>query len=161
MQPITTIRQWQFEQMQRSLKIVRQILSTTPPDDVIAYRDGGAGWTVRDVICHLRDFEQVFLDRACLDGRSGLPHLPFPDPDDVAAERQYNTQNPQAALEAWAATREALLAYFGARSEEDWQRTANHPKRGLMSLQDQLTVTVWHDNNHIEQIMHILAEKKA
>src|SRR5688572_31921120 len=130
MQPVTTIRQWQFEQMQRSLKIVGHILSITPPDDLITYRDGGTGWSVRDVICHLRDFEQVFMDRACLTVDYDFPDLPFPNPDEVASERQYSTQDAQAAFGAWAAVRGSLLAYFAARTDEDWQRTANHPKRG-------------------------------
>jgi uncharacterized damage-inducible protein DinB len=160
MQPVTTIRHWQFEQMQRSIKIVGHLLSISPSGDVITYRDGGTGWTVRDVICHLRDFEQIFLDRACLTVDQDFPGLPFPNPDELAAERQYSTQDVRAAYEAWTANREAQLAYLAERSDEDWQRTANHPRRGSMSLQDQLTVTVWHDNNHIEQMVHILAEKK-
>lgn len=161
MQPQSVIRSWQFEQMRRSLKIIAHLIELTPPADLTSYRDGGAGWTVRDVLCHLRDFEAIFLERSRITVEEDFGALPFPDPDQVAAERNYAGQSVEQAYTEWARNREVLLAYLTERDEDQWQCTANHPKRGAISLQDQLVLTVWHDNNHLEQMIRILAEKQG
>lgn len=161
MQPQSVIRDWQFEQMRRSLKIVAHLLELTPPADLTAYRDGGTGWTVLEVLCHLRDFEAIFLERSQITVEEDFGALPFPNPDQLAAERKYSQQSVERVFSEWARNREALLGYLAERSEDQWVCVANHPRRGAISLQDQLILTVWHDNNHLEQMMRILAEKQG
>ena len=37
------------------------------PDNARTYRDGGEGWTVLEVLCHLRDGDEMFYRRAQMD----------------------------------------------------------------------------------------------
>lgn len=157
---IENMRGYQFISMENNLKTVASLLQIIPAQDLTTYRDGGTGWTVGQVLCHLRDFELVFLERASLTVTQDMPDLPFPNPDDYAAERRYHEVNPADALAAWQANRAQLLAFYKERQESDWERPAMHPKRGKLTLTDQLFLSPQHDTIHMEQLTRVLAEKK-
>lgn len=157
MQPMTVIRNWQLDQLRRSPIILGHILETTPPEDTNTFRDGGDGWTVLEVVCHLHDFEALFLERARLTMEKDFPDLPDLDADQAVIDGNYRAQNLDLVYAEWRTRRDALLAFFAERSEEDWERPATHSSRGLFTLHDQLFLTAWHDNNHIDQIVKTLA----
>jgi uncharacterized damage-inducible protein DinB len=161
MLPMETIRKYEFDQLNKSLKVVEHILSTASPADLTTYRDGGSGWTVLEVLCHLRDFEAVFFERARLIVEQDYPDLPFPDPPQLARERRYNEQDVRTVFEEWTATRVDHLAYLEGLAEEDWERAGNHPVRGRYTLHDGLLLAAWHDVNHMEQMVKILAGKQT
>jgi uncharacterized damage-inducible protein DinB len=156
MQQPKTIRQWQLEQLAKAVKTVKYIVSTCNPEVSRNARDGGDGWTMREVMGHLRDFEAVFLERARLTLEQEMPDLPFPDPLQLVVEKAYNVDDLTDSFNVWAAARREHLALLEAVVEEDWERPANHPTRGRFTLTDQLFLTVWHDMNHIEQMAKIL-----
>jgi len=157
---IETVRGWQYNVMGYTLKTVESILSAAEPDALTTYRDSGDGWTAVEVLGHLRDFEGVIFQRARLTVEQDNPPLPFPDPDALAHERRYNSQPWRTLLAEWQAERAALIAYLGARTETEWKRPAMHPRRGQLSLLDQLFLTTQHDSLHIEQMTRILAERR-
>lgn len=159
MHNLDMIRNLQLDLLRRSQLSVHHILHNTAVADLSSYRDGGSGWTVTEVLCHLRDFEALFLHRAQLTTSQDFPDLPFPDPDELARQNNYAGENPLTVFDAWQATRRDLLAFFATCPAEAWERTANHPTRGPFSLHQQLFLTAWHDVNHIEQITRILQEK--
>lgn len=159
MQAPSTIRKWQFEELGRTIGIVRFLLQAVPADDLRTWRDGGAGWTVLEVLCHLRDFDEIFVQRLRLTVEQDDATLALPTPDQWAAEREYNRQDAHEVLDKWSQNREALLAHMNGLSESDWLRTANHPVRGVMSATDQLLLMTWHDWNHLEQIVKILNQR--
>lgn len=154
------IRNYQFISLENNIKTAASLLKLFPESDLKSYRDGGTGWTVTEVLCHLRDFEEIFLERATLTVTKDLPELPVPNPDELAAERRYSEENPADVLAAWQANRAKLLSFFKERPESDWERIGLHPKRGKLTLLDQLCLGAQHDTLHFEQLSRILAEKK-
>jgi len=160
MQPLATVRNWQFDQLRKSLPVVRYIVQTVSADDMRTYRDGGTGWTALEVLCHLRDWEVMFQTRVRITVEQDNPELPNADPDRAALENRYNEQDIAGALDLWSQRRETYLAYLAELDESVWQRTARHPTRGLMTLMDQLALSAWHDVNHIDQMTKILTERK-
>lgn len=161
MQPASTIRKWQFEELGRTLGIVRFILQAIPTNDLHTYRDGGTGWTVAEVLGHLRDFDEIFVMRLKLTTEQENATIPMPAQEQWATERKYNEQDVAQVLDAWVQNREALLAYMAGLSDADWDKTATHPVRGVMSATDQLLLMAWHDWNHTEQITKILNQRPA
>lgn len=161
MLPTDVVRGWQFDMLEKALATYECLVLATPLEDLRMWRDGGRGWTALEVLCHVRDFDEVFLERAWVALREENGALPFPDPDRLAVERKYNTQEPAEALAAWKRNRARLLDALRPLTESRWQRTAIHPKRGLMSLQDQLALIAWHDVNHLEQLTRILRERRS
>jgi uncharacterized damage-inducible protein DinB len=156
MQPLKTIRTWQLEQLAKAVKTIEHIVANCSPEVARTARDGGDGWTVLEVMGHLRDFEAVFIERARLTLEQEMPDLPFPDPLQLVVEKVYNEDDLPESFNTWAAARRENLALLEAVAEEDWERPANHPTRGPFTLTDQLFLTVWHDMNHIEQMAKIL-----
>ncbi len=157
---IETVREWQFLMMGFTLKTVESILSAADPDALTTYRDSGDGWTAVEVLGHLRDFEDVIHRRARMTVEQDTPDLPFPNPDQLASDHDYNNQPWRALLAEWQTERAAHLAFLGARSEADWNRPAQHPRRGRITLLDQLFLTPEHDSLHLEQMTRILAEQR-
>lgn len=157
----SVIRGWQYDQMRKNLQNIGYIVRDTPLHDLTTYRDSGEGWTALQVLCHLRDFEAIFLHRARITVEQDVPDLPFPSPDELAAQNKYHEQDIYAVYADWVRIRGEYIAYQEALLEAAWARIANHPVRGQVSLQDQLIVTAWHDVNHLEQILRVLREKQS
>lgn len=151
---------WQISQLEKGLVLLENVLVGVTRKNMQTFADGGKGWTVTEVLCHLRDFEAVFLERAELTVNEDNPALPFPDPDKLAKDKAYYRADPRKALTDWQATRKQLIGFMQARTMDDWALPAQHPTRGTFTLSDQLFLTVWHDTNHIEQIARILAEER-
>lgn len=156
-----TLRSWQFDIMRKSIRIVGDIVNAASPEDATTYRDGGNGWTATEVMCHLRDSEILFQERARLTLEQNGSAQPGGNNDQIAIERRYNEQPIKTVYGEWVAQREAFLAFFEQLDEAQW--TTNHSvhvRRGPMTLSDQLALTAWHDVNHIEQMTRTLAEKQ-
>lgn len=156
-----TVRGWQIDQLRKGVSNLRNVLNTIAPTDAITLRDGGTGWTVLEVLCHLRDYEGLFLERARLTVEQDTPPLPNPNPDQLAAESHYSEQDLEAVYAEWASRRAAFLAYITQIDPAAWARQGDHPVRGLITLQQQLALAAFHDVNHLEQILHIVAAKPA
>ncbi len=161
MQPMTTIRNWQIDQLKKAVSTLQYVIKCISQEDATTLRDGGSGWTVLEVMGHLRDFEAVFVERAHLTIDQDMPDLPFPDQEALAVERRYNEGDLQETYREWADNRLRFIAFLESVGEGGWERPANHPTRGPFTLNDQLLLTVWHDMNHIEQIAHIMVERKG
>jgi uncharacterized damage-inducible protein DinB len=164
MLPLSTIRDWQIDQMKKAVNTVKRIIQTTTQQSATTMRDGGDGWTVLEVLGHLRDFEEIFFERSRMTVEQDMPDLPFPDPELLVIENDCNAGDLQETFDAWATFRRQHVAFLesvadeGWERHEGWERLANHPIRGPFTLLDQLFLTVWHDLNHIEQMVHILLD---
>ena len=158
---VPTVRNWQYHMLENNLKSVGALLHLAAPAALTTYRDGGDGWTALEVLCHLRDLEEVVIERARLTVEEDNATLPLPDPDALAAERRYNEQDVETVLREWRARRAAYLSYLQARPESDWDRVGLHPRRGPLTLLDQLIFAPMHDSIHIEQMTRVLHEQRT
>jgi uncharacterized damage-inducible protein DinB len=159
MMQIEKIRDWQLTQLENHAKAVESIIRAGDSQSLTTFRDNGTGWTVLEVLCHLRDFEEVFTQRAHLAVEQDNPPLPFPKPDELAIQNRYNEQNIEALAE-WKKRRSNLIGYMRERIPTDWDRPAMHPVRGQLTLLEQLLLLPLHDTIHLEQMTRILNEKK-
>jgi len=142
-------------------------LERTAPDlgDAIRGRDAptltrrpdAANWAPIEVLCHLRDAEESFLDRLRQIMATDEPRFPSVNPNRVAEERDYLRQQAGDALAAFRRHREGSLAFFGALRETDWSRAGHQmDSRGRRTLDDFLSVMAWHDENHLAQLARAL-----
>lgn len=154
-------RQWQFDQLSLSNRVYRQALHSISPQQARTRRDNGQGWTAVEVVCHLRDFDRVFQERAELTLRDEFPELPRPDPDRLARERNYNALDLNMALAQWNASRMQMMRVFEGidiNDEDIWNRMGQHPKRGPFTLMDQLMFVAVHDMIHLNQLVKIIED---
>ena len=145
-------------------------LSRTPDDlaaairgqseAVLMRRPDGRSWAPNEVVCHMRDIEELLMARLTLTVASYEPRLvgfdPGNTPDRWAEERQYLRNDIGEALAAFRRRREESLAFLRGLTPEQWDRGALHPTRGRMTIEDFVTLETWHDDNHLDQLRRAL-----
>jgi hypothetical protein len=130
-------------------------------EDVLSRRPDGNNWAPKEVVCHMRDIEELLLTRLTLIVAMDEPKLvgfdPDKTPDRWAKDRQYLRNDTDEALAAFRSRREESLAFLRGLTPEQWDRGAIHPTRGRMTIDDFVTLETWHDENHLEQLKRGLA----
>lgn len=124
----------------------------------LARRPDAKNWAPVEVLCHLRDNEEWFLERMKLVVAMHEPRFVATNPDRWASDRQYLTNDAAVALAAFTRRREETLAFLGALGPDDWSRAGVHAdSRGRRTIDEFLSVMAWHDDNHLDQLRRALA----
>ncbi|NPV68142.1 MAG: DinB family protein [Anaerolineae bacterium] len=142
--------------MKKTPALLSALLNGVTQERALAARDGDDGWNVVEIVCHLRDFEEIFFMRARRIVEEDRPVLEPFDHERMAIERRYSQEDLRAAFEAYAARRAAFLDWLKARNEADWQRVGVHPEVGEYTLLEQAMQVPLHDVDHLEQIARVL-----
>ena len=87
------VRQRHIALMRLSCVTLGNILQNLPDDLARQLRDGDDGWSIIEIVCHLRDFDQIFYDRALMMLNLTHPQLPAFDHEAMAIERDYQKPN--------------------------------------------------------------------
>jgi hypothetical protein len=145
-------------------------------DPSLSRRPAPTSWAAKEVVCHLRDIEELFLlrfrtmlaldepvflvlgemppDRAAWGIVEGDP-LPL-DPDRWAEERQYLRNDTGQALAALRGRRQETLALLRRLTPEQWQRGSLHVTLGRMTFADWVALIAAHDDKHLAQLRRAL-----
>ena len=146
-------------------------------DGLLARRPDARNWSATEIVCHLRDVEELFLTRfmtmLAMDEPKILAFSAAPadlaawgiggsighplDPDRWADERQYRRNDPREALASFARRRGETLALLGRLGLSEWQRGGRHPTRGRITIAEYAGALVAHDANHLAQLHRALA----
>ncbi len=143
-------------------------------DGALSRPPGPKKWSAKEVVCHLRDIEELFMPRFHymlgtdeptflvlaemppdpeqwgIGGRVGMPL----SPDRWAEERQYLRNDTALALRAFRNRREEALALLGKLSPTQWHRGSVHVTRGRMTFDDWVALMAAHDDKHLGQLKH-------
>lgn len=110
-------------------------------------------WAPVEIVCHLRDVEaEVTLPRVEAILAHIEPHVPAPDTDRWAAERNYYTQDGEAAVKAFTHSRLKIIELVQNLTDEDWARTGRHALLGPTKLDEIISITLDHDLLHLAQL---------
>ncbi len=143
--------------MQRNTVILEGILSRVTQEQATARQANSDEWTVAEIVCHLRDLEQVFYNRALRVLKEDRPTFELLDNRKMALESGYNSQNMYNAFRAYLNSRHKLIELFNGLTRDEWSRTGIHPRYGVMTMLDLAAHVTTHDIEHIEQIVRTLA----
>jgi hypothetical protein len=141
-------------------------------EGALARRPDAVCWAAKEIICHLRDTEELFMIRLEVIAAMDEPMIPAagmgaramglkPDggpaaPDRWAEDRQYLRNDVGEALGAFRKRRAETLAHLVALSPAQWLRGGIHPRRGRMTVSDFVREMAWHDDNHLDQLRRAL-----
>jgi hypothetical protein len=126
-------------------------------DAVLSRRPDAKNWAATEVVCHLRDTEEVFGAR--LEQILAMdvdPKLGVADADRLAEERQYLRNDASEALAAFRKRRAEALETFCKLMPAQWDKGGLHPVGGRITIDGILTVMAWHDDNHLDQLTRAL-----
>ena len=115
-------------------------------------RGGDEGWSVVEVVCHLRDAEERSLERTRAMRDEEDPFLPGYDQEQWAIDRQYAEADLREALAAFLDIRRQHLAELAALAPADWERTGRHEEQGQIAISNLIVHLVAHDAVHAAQI---------
>jgi len=109
------------------------------------------GWTARQVLAHLADFELVAAVRVRVVLSVDRPTLPAYGQEEFT-DRFSALETPAEALERLTVTRRATLRVLEAATDADWERTGTHPERGEEPLRRTVEMLSRHDAAHLAQL---------
>jgi uncharacterized damage-inducible protein DinB len=144
-----------------TLKLLGTLVRTLSPEAATTLRDpndGAKGWTVTEVLCHLRDYDEIFWARAVMIREQAYPTLPIYNHEQLVIDRNYNGQAIQTVYAELAASRQRFIRFFQSLSEAEFNRAGMHRERGRFTLNDALIQVGLHDVLHMEQIARIIAQ---
>lgn len=127
------------------------------PEDVLAGRPAEGAWSATEIVCHLCDVEEFYLERVLFILTNDEPTLVVLNPDRWADERQYRRQDIVRAHAAFTARRRETLGVLDALLAEQWERVGLHPLRGRLSVRRIVHGWAKHDDGHLDQLKRALA----
>ena len=149
------------ERMARLARMPEQIAAAlgTGRAAELARRPAHDAWSATEIVCHLRDIEQIFHARLAMILTRDEPPLPEAEPERWARERQYGRQDPTRALVDFRQRRGESLERLVTLSPGDWQRGGEHPAGGRLSIDMLVARLAAHDDNHLDQLARALEGK--
>jgi hypothetical protein len=145
----------QLARMERTADDVAAAIRGTA-ESALSKRPDGRNWCAKEIVCHLRDTEELFLGffQAMLD--MDEPAYSGGEPDRWAEDRQYLRNDAGEALAAFRRRRAEALAFLRHLRPADWDRRGVHPNRGRLTLRDLVGLVAEHDDNHLDQLTRAL-----
>ena len=146
-------------------------------DTMLSRRPEPKAWSVKEVICHLRDIEELCMlryhamlpmeePRMFVVGVTAtdppafgiIGEAPYPlDAERWAEERQYLRNDTAIALAAFRRRRAEVLGLLRALTSEQWGRCGLVPTGARMSFDDLVAGSAAHDDTHLDQLQRALA----
>jgi uncharacterized damage-inducible protein DinB len=114
-------------------------------------RQEAQGWTARQVLAHLADFELVVGVRVRSVLTQDRPALATYDQERFT-ERFGRLESAREAVERFEVNRLATARVLEAIDEADWERSGVHPVRGEETLRRTVEMLAGHDRGHLEQL---------
>jgi hypothetical protein len=132
--------------------ILRAITRNLPAEITRVGGQDEDAWSAVEVVCHLRDAEEIALDRVRRMRDEYAPLMDDYDQASLAVERRYNAQSLPEAVEAFAGLRAQMLAIIESLDEDGWSRPGIIGDAGELTIFSYLTHRVMHDAVHLAQI---------
>ena len=126
-------------------------------DTLLSKRPDGKSWSPKEMICHLRDTDELFMSRFQAIITMDEPKFSPADADRWAEDRQYLRNDAPQALAALRKRRSEVLNFLRGLKPDQWERAGIHATRGRETLRDWFTLMANHDLNHLEQMKRALA----
>ncbi len=137
-----------LEQFPTELK--RLILDPADKDALLKPAFDG-GWGIVEILPHLRDWEEIYLDRIQAILTEELPSLPGFDDTLWSIERDYRGQDPYETFAAFAELRGQLVSQLKSATSADWDRLGVHGYYGEITLLWMANHICDHDDEHLQQ----------
>lgn len=138
-------------------EVYRALLRGCSQQQAQAARGGDEGWSVVEVVCHLRDAEERAMERMRAMRDQAEPLLPGYDQEAWAGERNYAAAELDTALAAFLRLRALHIAELEALAPAGWERAGRHEEQGRITIAEHTAHLVSHDFIHAAQIARQLA----
>jgi uncharacterized damage-inducible protein DinB len=128
--------------------LLRQAVAGMERDQLLARPIAGK-WSTHECVCHIADFEPVYLDRMTRVIAQENPTYFGGNPDLYAAKLAYGLRDFEEELALIEACRRHMVRILRSLPEAAFQRTGNHSEAGAQTLERLLTNVTGHIPHHI------------
>ncbi len=152
-------KEWLLEGLEQSAQTLAHILADLSQAQAGAIRDGADGWSVLEILCHLRDYQAIFADRIRRILEEEGPTFRLYDEGArlaMVVENEYAKQDLRAVLEDYLSTRRAIIDCLASLDDAQWEREGRFAADDIVDLTMPVVHTLLHDADHTEQIARIL-----
>ena len=149
-----------IEALNATPETLQGLLSRITVAQARSAKGGDENWSVVEVICHLRDAEEISLGRVKAIRDQDCPRIAAYDQEILARERNYREDDPHAALEAFAGFRKQHTVVLSGLPAKDWERSGEFEAFGRMTISAHTIHKLYHDSVHCAQIARQLLAVK-
>ena len=155
------VREYTLNAVAGTPDVLERLLTGVAPDDSIwDRRPDPARFTLREVVGHLADWNDVFLGRIERTRNEENPGLMYQTPKEVARASGSFAAAPDVSLARFRAGRAQMTPILRALGPEQWERVGflpGHPLvTGPVSIEAWIVQTVGHDAYHMRQAVEWL-----
>ena len=128
----------------------------------LRWRPAEGEWSLKEIAAHVRDAEELALAQvnAFVSARTGArpggpARIPAWDVDLLPEERDYQREDISALLAAFREARREVTSLLWTLTDADWERSAEHPFRGAVTLGEIAKELAQHDLEHLWQVRRL------
>jgi len=114
-------------------------------------------FSLREIVAHLADWEEVFRGRFERTLGEDRPLLQRPDVSQRAEDLGYGQADPTECLARFREKRASLTGWLRSLSDDDWARGAHLDRMGDIPLEALPSLVLSHDSYHLRQVAEWLA----
>lgn len=153
--------EWLLEGLAQSAGALAHILADVTQAQARAVRDGDDGWSVLEILCHLRDYQAIFAERMRRILEEDRPTFRLYDERARLAmviENAYADQDLRDVLDDYLAARRGIIERLAPLTADQWLREGKFADDDIVDLTMPVVHTLLHDADHTEQIARILKQ---
>ncbi|HUG15533.1 MAG TPA: DinB family protein [Thermomicrobiales bacterium] len=125
-------------------------------DAILVRAAPDGGWGAVEVFCHLRDIEELYVERVGRILTEDEPFMPAVDESLWPIEREYDKQQPRVALDEFARQRSHFVELLNDLDAPRWHRRGHHAELGDQTVLWCAAHAAEHDATHRRQLEELL-----
>ena len=134
------------------------LLSGVSQAQASSAKGGDENWSVVEVVCHLRDAEEISLQRMQAMRDQENPPITAYDQEALARQRNYRSADLRSALAGFISFRQQYITALSALTPAEWDRPGEHNEIGQITILFHTIHHASHDAIHCAQIARQLAK---
>ncbi|PDW03463.1 DinB family protein [Candidatus Viridilinea mediisalina] len=142
-----------MRRLEQSITTIHALMSDID-EELLAVRAVG-GYSIKELIGHLADTDEVFRERAWLILELDEPRLPAAHPPKLAKAEVYRTHPLADLFEHFQNSRQQTLDLLRGLTAAAWRRTGNHPIFGIVPLTHQGNWVIEHERSHLVEMAQL------
>lgn len=135
---------------------ILELLLHDVPEEILDWKPAEGRWSIREVLAHLLEIEQLYADRA---KRIVVDETPMLSRYIPASEEKLRTRTARQHLADFIAARRAHIFFWHSIPSGAGRRDAVHPEMGTITLLQLLNELANHDLGHLRQIAELYRAK--
>ncbi len=158
---IPLMRERLFTALEGTPKVLDALFGSLEPTSTTwDFRPDPDRFTLREVVAHLADYDEIFQNRIRQTRDEDSPTFAPSNPGQLAIDSNYAASDVAQSLARLRDHREAFVKYLRGLSVDDWQRSGTVSvagDTGLVTAEELAAFVLVHDGYHTRQIAEWLA----